>query len=118
MHVDHPAFIKPDNPSSVLWRYINFTKLMSMFDTESLFFCRADKLKETDPFEGTLPLKELESFQKQTRLKPENIRSAYKTHSRETFVNCWHHARIMPDWSHPILIFLKKRMKAVLFQIS
>ena len=36
--------------NSVIWRYIDFAQLVSLFDREALFFCRADKLG--DPFEG------------------------------------------------------------------
>ena len=35
---------------STLWRYMDFTKFLSILDTQSLFFSRVDKL--ADPFEG------------------------------------------------------------------
>ena len=39
----------PDN-KSVLWRFMDFTKFVSLLKTRSLFFCRADIFN--DPFEG------------------------------------------------------------------
>ena len=36
--------------NSVIWRYMDFAKLVSLLDKEALFFCRADQLG--DPFEG------------------------------------------------------------------
>ena len=40
----------PDN--AVLWRYISFTKFVSLLTRKALFFARADKLG--DPYEGSL----------------------------------------------------------------
>ena len=39
-----PAF------DATLWRYIDFTKLVSFLEDQTIFFARADKLG--DPFEG------------------------------------------------------------------
>jgi len=38
------------NEQSVIWRYMDFTKFVSLLDKGSLFLCRADDLG--DPFEG------------------------------------------------------------------
>ncbi len=50
MHEKHVLFRAPANESERIWRYMDFTKFVSMLHSESLFFCRADKL--SDPFEG------------------------------------------------------------------
>ena len=50
MYKEHPSFTPPCN-NAVLWRYMDFTKFISLLDTSSLFFARADKLG--DLFEGT-----------------------------------------------------------------
>ena len=52
MYKEHPSFDSPPD-NAVLWRYIDFTKFVSLLDRKALFFVRADKLG--DPFEGTLP---------------------------------------------------------------
>ncbi|AFQ16480.1 hypothetical protein P9027_02030 [Bacillus thuringiensis] len=36
-----------------IWRYMDFTKFVSMLELESLFFVRSDKFR--DPFEGVFP---------------------------------------------------------------
>lgn len=51
MYKEHPIFIPPVNPDIKLWRYIDFTKLVSLLSREQLFFSRADKF--ADPFEGS-----------------------------------------------------------------
>ena len=50
---EHPVFIYPDNPDIKVWRYLDFTKLISLIDTRRLFFSRADLFD--DPFEGSYP---------------------------------------------------------------
>jgi hypothetical protein len=45
--------IKPENQNEKIWRYLDFTKFVSLLDKKSLFFCRVDKLG--DQFEMTRP---------------------------------------------------------------
>ena len=52
MYKEHEAFAPPP-PDAVLWRYMDFTKFVSLLEKQALFFARADKL-EDDPFEGYL----------------------------------------------------------------
>ena len=35
---------KPPPDNAVLWRYMDFTKFVSLLDKQALFFARADKL--------------------------------------------------------------------------
>ena len=51
MYKEHPSFNPPPD-NAVLWRYMGFTKFVSLLDKSALFFVRADKLE--DPFEGSL----------------------------------------------------------------
>lgn len=53
MYSEHPSFPQPDAIDTPLWRYMDFTKLLSLLDTQHLYFPRADKLG--DPFEGSWP---------------------------------------------------------------
>jgi hypothetical protein len=47
---DHEAFFPPgDNPT--IWRYVDFTKFVSLLETEKLIFARADRFE--DPYEGS-----------------------------------------------------------------
>lgn len=49
MYEEHPVF-NPPSDDAVLWRYMDFTKFVSLLEKSALFFARADKLG--DPFEG------------------------------------------------------------------
>ena len=99
----HDCFI-PLKPASTIWRYLDLEKFKSLLETQSLFFCRADKF--SDPFEGSLPKMEAENRKKEMwkisefpgynfGLKQivENISGLQEDHinfKRTTIVNCWH----------------------------
>lgn len=53
MYEAHPVFVQPENENIRVWRYMDFTKLVSLIDSRRLFFTRADKFD--DPFEGAWP---------------------------------------------------------------
>ena len=92
MYKEHPVFEKPENENALIWRYMDFTKFISLLDKSSLFFARSDKLD--DPFEG--------SYSKaNVRLRPEvykdipqdmlkKISSYFEVIRRFTLINCWH----------------------------
>jgi hypothetical protein len=58
MYNEHPIFEKPDNENAKIWRYLDFTKFVSMLEKKALFFVRADKLG--DQFEGSFSKANLE----------------------------------------------------------
>ncbi len=88
MYVEHPVFENPKDESLKLWRYLNIKRLESFLKTSSLYFCRADKLKIFDPFEGTYPKLEYE-FIKNTQGE-DVARNQHSIMCNDTFVNCWH----------------------------
>ena len=51
MYEEHRAIVTPPDDTTI-WRYVSLAGLVSILSTETLFFCRADKLG--DPFEGAL----------------------------------------------------------------
>jgi len=46
-----PLFVAPNNENAKIWRYMDFTKFVSILENKGLFFARADNLG--DPFEGS-----------------------------------------------------------------
>ena len=91
MYEEHPLFNPPPD-DAVLWRYMDFTKFVSLLDKSALFFARADKLG--DPFEGALSKINIalqpilytqipkESFQKLAEIR--------KRWRESTLISCWH----------------------------
>jgi hypothetical protein len=59
MYEAHPIFVQPNSEDVRVWRYMDFTKFVSFIESQCLYFTRADKLD--DPFEGSLPIKTVES---------------------------------------------------------
>jgi len=59
MHKDHSAFEKP-RENVRIWRYMDFTKFVSLLEKKALFFPRADKLG--DSFEGSFPKAYIDYF--------------------------------------------------------
>ena len=102
MYKEHPSFDSPAD-DAVLWRYLDFTKFVSLLDKRALFLARADKLM--DPFEGSFPkvdvARYIESYQETIKLLQENLPYPipesghpvldFGRDSRKfTLVSCWH----------------------------
>ena len=91
---DHTSFEPPSNPDIKIWRYMDFTKFVSMLENQGLFFSRADKLG--DRFEGTYPKAEFETWMKNSATigVPAGATSAHRKIMQAvrkwTVVNCWH----------------------------
>ncbi len=90
MYKEHPNLKKPKNLNAQLWRYMDFTKFVSLLDKQALFFSRADKLG--DPFEGSHPKANIplraEIYEDEIPLQ--DISEIYKLLREFTAVNCWH----------------------------
>ena len=94
MYEEHADFESPED-HSVLWRYMDFTKFVSLLDTQSLFFARADKLG--DPFEGAYSkvnaaLRPVLYEGKIPASGLQNFADFAKESRRFTTINCWHEA--------------------------
>jgi hypothetical protein len=98
---DHPQFNPPSDPDAPLWRYMSFSKFVSLLDRGALFFCRADKLG--DPFEGSYPVKnkEMRPIWEAEQGLPQGFlgQSAeyYALQRQWTFVNGWHMNEVESD---------------------
>jgi len=110
---EHPAFRLPSGETKI-WRYMDFTKLVSLLEKRALYFASVEKMSEFDPFEGlytraniaveNLRFEDIpeyartpgtlyadrvtfESFVK--KALPE-FRRFVKQNRPITYVNCWH----------------------------
>ena len=106
MYKEHPVFEKPENEDVKIWRYMDFTKFVSLLEKQALFFCRTDKLG--DLFEGSytkvnierrsaiykkkldsLPA-QLQPFRDVIEREPKNYSGFLKMLRKHVYVNCWH----------------------------
>ena len=90
MYHDQPH-LNPPPDDAILWRYMDFTKFVSLLEKSALFFCRPDLLG--DPFEGSIspttpPLLtgELKEGSRITQGGNIDVREIV----RVARVNCWH----------------------------
>ena len=91
MQEEHRSF-NPPEPDAALWRYMDFTKFVSLLDTQSLYLARADLLG--DPFEGSSP--ELNVALRPHRYPSEfieKISSTAKMAREMMFISCWHSSK-------------------------
>nr|WP_319511756.1 hypothetical protein [uncultured Draconibacterium sp.] len=96
---EHPVFNAPENEDIKVWRYMDFTKLISLIDTRRLFFTRADMFN--DPFEGSYPKinvvartvvpEDLPDESKKALLASmSQLGDSNKHWPRYTAISCWH----------------------------
>lgn len=99
MYKEHPSFIQPKNDAVKVWKYMDFTKLVSLIDSRCLYFTRADKFE--DPFEGSLPKVNVAARAIAPPDLPERVRDSFiemmnkrgeinRHWPRYTAMNCWH----------------------------
>lgn len=99
MNEAHPIFTQPENEEVRVWRYMNFTKFVSLIDSKCLYFTRADKFD--DPFEGSWPKMNVMARQIVPEEIPEKARENFLLHMgnlsninrnlpKFNAINCWH----------------------------
>lgn len=87
MYKEHPAFEKPQDEDVRIWRYMDFTKFVSLLDRKALFFPRSDKLP--DPFEGSYSKPIAEALKGKDQLR-KLLSLPYKKLKKFIFINSWH----------------------------
>ncbi len=91
-------FETPEDPNIRIWRYLDFTKFVSMLESNALWFCRVDLIG--DPYEGSTPKAEAVFWKRICTERPEQVdtadhnkrffREAARFSRLHTYVNCWH----------------------------
>ncbi len=99
MYEAHPLFVQPDNEDVKVWRYMDFTKFVSLLDSQRLYFTRADKFD--DPFEGSWPVINVDArMSAPVAIPPEEQESFLQLMAKMgdinrclpklNAINCWH----------------------------
>jgi hypothetical protein len=108
----HECFEEPLNHNAPIWRYISLPKLLDMLQTQTLFFTRADKLREFDKFEGQYftqyskglydaiiagqinlpPIAEGITWQQMAEMEHKSNEWNEQHSVKSNFINCWHMA--------------------------
>ena len=89
MYENHPSCESPKNKDAKVWRYMDFTKFVSLLEKKSLYFTRADKFD--DPFEGSYSKFNVQIRPEMYKNFPVLINDNYKKmFPKFVFFNCWH----------------------------
>lgn len=93
---NHPCFPQPNSDDISLWKYMDFTKFISLVNYQQIFLCRSDLFD--DPYEGTFPTKIIEYVHNINEMgidksTSEYVRQIYdfnKYVRKHTYISCWH----------------------------
>ena len=90
----HPCFKEPEKKTIKVWRYLDFTKYVSLLSSQSIFFSRSDLFD--DPYEGSTTqanIKRRKDIYKKNNIPDETFKQmSYLLEKvrQWTYVNCWH----------------------------
>jgi len=88
MYEEHNVFRKTTDENCKIWRYLDFTKFVSLLDKQSLYFSRIDKLE--DPYEGIYPNPTRCQWNELEPRFKESIKYIELYNKKVNFINSWH----------------------------
>lgn len=90
MYKHHPTFPLKSKDDEIIWRYMDFTKFVSLINSQSLFFSRADLLN--DKFEGSYSKQNIimrPELYKDSPNIPRLMGDIHKNSLKEIYINSW-----------------------------
>ncbi|MEK8180927.1 hypothetical protein WMW71_11300 [Flavobacterium buctense] len=87
MYVKNPNIKLPEDPNTVVWKYLDLSKFLDLLLSRKLFMSRSDKFE--DQYEGTFSEPTFEEIKKLSENNPEFL-SFYKSHREKVVVSSWH----------------------------
>ncbi len=77
----------PENPDTIVWKYLDLSKFLELLLSRKLFMSRSDKFE--DQYEGTFSEPTYEEIKKLSENNPEFL-DYYKSHREKVVVSSWH----------------------------
>ncbi|MEL1254897.1 hypothetical protein AAEO57_13985 [Flavobacterium sp. DGU38] len=87
MYLNNPNIKLPEDPNTVVWKYLDLSKFLDLLLSKKLFMSRSDKFE--DQYEGTFSEPTFEEIKKLAIDNPEFL-NYYKTHRERVAVSSWH----------------------------
>lgn len=87
MYVNDDNIKLPDDPDTVVWKYLDLSKFVDLLLYQKLFMSRSDKFE--DQYEGTFSEPTFEEIRKLSVDNPEFL-DYYKTHRQQVVISSWH----------------------------
>ncbi len=77
----------PEDPDTIVWKYLDLSKFLELLLSRKLFMSRSDKFE--DQYEGTFSEPTYEEIKKLSENNPEFL-DYYKSHREKVVVSSWH----------------------------
>ena len=87
MYLNNPNINLPENPDTIVWKYLDLSKFLDLLISRKLFMSRSDKFE--DQYEGTFSEPTFEEIKKLSVNNPEFL-AYYKSHREKVAVSSWH----------------------------
>ena len=87
MYKNNPNITLPEDPNTIVWKYLDLSKFLDLQLSRKLFMSRSDKFE--DQYEGTFSEPTYEEIKKLSVNNPEFL-NYYKSHREKVVISSWH----------------------------
>ena len=87
MYINNPNIKLPEDPNTIIWKYLDLSKFLDLLISEKLFMSRSDKFE--DQYEGTFSEPTFEEIKKLS-IDNSDFLKYYKTHREKVAISSWH----------------------------
>ena len=87
MYLNNPDIKLPEDPDTIIWKYLDLSKFLDLLMSRKLFMSRSDKFE--DQYEGTFSEPTFEEIRKLSIDNPDFLKF-YKTHRERVAISSWH----------------------------
>jgi hypothetical protein len=87
MYLNNQNIKLPEDPDTIIWKYLDLSKFLDLLMSKKLFMSRSDKFE--DQYEGTFSEPTFEEIRKLSIDNPDFLQF-YKTHREQVAISSWH----------------------------
>lgn len=87
MYLNNQNIKLPEDPDTIVWKYLDLSKFLDLLMSEKLFMSRSDKFE--DQYEGTFSEPTFEEIRKLSIDNPDFLKF-YKIHREKVAISSWH----------------------------
>jgi hypothetical protein len=87
MYLNNQNIKLPEDPDTIVWKYLDLSKFLELLLSQKLFMSRSDKFE--DQYEGTFSEPTFEEIKRLSVNNPEFL-DYYKSHREKVIVSSWH----------------------------
>jgi hypothetical protein len=87
MYLNNPNIKLPEDPNTIVWKYLDLSKFLDLLMYQKLFMSRSDKFE--DQYEGTFSEPTFEEIRKLSIDNPDFL-NYYKSHREKVAISSWH----------------------------